>query len=106
MRRLAARLLLLLAVLLAPLGMTAAPALPMDHGSGASMPMQHCPEQQTPDSTSGIADCAMACAAALPTSGLKPPGRDILASSVEVPYTAARLVSRYLEIATPPPKTS
>ena len=101
-----ARLLLFVAVLLAPLSMTAAPAAPMQHGSGADMPKQHCPDQPASTAEKGIATCAMACAAALPAASPMPPGRTVAARHVRIPYAAATLGNRILEIATPPPKAS
>ena len=103
MARLVARLLLFVAVLLAPLSMTAAPAAPMQHGAGARM--QHCPDQQqAPEGGSGIADCAMACAAALPATGGHQAGVDSMVAQAGPLYLPARLANHHPDIATPPPK--
>jgi hypothetical protein len=107
MLRLVARFLLLVAVLAAPLGMTAAPAAPAHHAAMSSMPMQHCPEQQgSPEDQGGIADCAMACAAALPPAAANRPAPAAIYCTPSSANVANRLVGRHLEIATPPPKLS
>ena len=62
--QLVAKLLVLLAVLLMPLGMTSA-AASASHHEMASMPMGHCPIRDSRDLKSG-AECTMVCAAALP----------------------------------------
>ncbi len=107
MAQLLARLLLLIAVLTAPLSMSAASSAPTQHGS-AAMAMEHCHGRQQPaPAEKGIADCAMACAAALPA--IVPPVPAAAAPVVqapEPPVISARLADRNLEIATPPPKRS
>jgi hypothetical protein len=106
MLSLVAKLLLFVAVLAAPLGMTAAPAAPAHHGTTAAMPMEHCPDQQqAPEHERGIADCAMGCSAALPALGSPPPATLKSTSARGVPAISSRLNGRQLDIATPPPKT-
>jgi len=106
MRSLALRLLAMLAVMLMPFGMTAAPAATVHHPEMATaMPMEHCPEPAPrTHSTAGFAHCAMACAAALPAVGTADaPARLLLRSSL--PKAAAKMLSGIeLEIATPPPR--
>lgn len=100
------RLLTLIAVLLMPFTMTAAPAVAMPHHS-ASMPMQHCPEQ-APRQTgkAGFVECTMACSAALPAIDLS---RDEPLLIVCAPPEAAavhQLHGLHPDTATPPPKRS
>ena len=106
-RTLVARLLVLVAVLLMPLGMgpaTAAfahPAMPMD------MAKAPCPEKSSQhDMKNGIAECTMACAAALPAAELEnyEPLR-IVFEAVQPP-AASRLDGSHPDTATPPPKHS
>jgi hypothetical protein len=96
------RLVLLLSVLLMPLGMTPAAASP-SHRALAGMPMGHCPEQKSRHDR-GIAECTMACAAALPVMAA---GADELLAAPSVPVVAAiaqRLHGLHPDTATPPPK--
>jgi len=70
-RMMLARIVLLLSVLLMPLGMapaTTAYAAPSAH----AMPMGHCDEQQRSrhDMKGGLAECTMACSAALPAADM------------------------------------
>jgi hypothetical protein len=103
---LGAKLLLLLAVLLMPFGMSAATAAPPGQAA-ASMPMSHCPEQgPTQSGKAGFVHCAMACSAALPADQTK---RDEPAPIARVAIAldvAARLEGLGSEIATPPPRPS
>jgi hypothetical protein len=103
---LAWKLLALVAVLLMPFGMTAAPAAAMHHPS-ASMPMQHCPEQGPKQSgKAGFVECTMACSAALPASDVR---RDEPLSIVCVPVGHAvvhELDGLHPDTATPPPRLS
>ena len=99
------RLFLLVAVLLMPLGMTAAPAAAADNHHGASMPMQHCPEQGTKhQSKAAFAECTMACASALPAVDRlqqEPmPYRALLVAEAPV----RELHGLHPETATPPPR--
>lgn len=79
-RRLA-QMLVLLSVLLMPLAMSATRAATPGHADAhGAMAMGHCPDEGlSPDLSSGIAACSMACAAALPAfvaavGGLMLPG--------------------------------
>ena len=100
------KLLTLIAVLLMPLGMVPAPAAAhVQHRM--AMPMSHCPDrQQQPVSKSGIVECTMACAAALPAvSGASAEPLRIVCTP-ERPAAAHRLDDLHPEIATPPPRRS
>ena len=78
------KLLTLVAVLLMPIAMTAAPASATVHHQGASMPMQHCPEQGSKhESKSAFAECTMACASALPAADQEQEQRGPATSSLQ-----------------------
>lgn len=104
--RLISQLLVLVAVLLMPFGMSASPAAE-HHSAAAETPMGHCSGQApSPAMKGGIADCTMACAAALPAVDLGPA---MLPATVHVaiePGGAERLEGIHPEIATPPPRHS
>ena len=107
MGKLAAKLLLLLAMVLMPLGMTAAPAAAAEHAAMASMPMEHCPEQAPQHGgKAGLAECTMACAAALPAADFRTGEPLKILCTPDVPSVAARLHGLDPETATPPPKRS
>jgi hypothetical protein len=100
-----ARLFVLIAVLLMPLGMTPAAASAHGHADMASMPMGHC-DGKAParHMKGGIADCAMACSAALPAAELV---RDDVPLPACAPIRAVAvnaLHGLHPETATPPPK--
>lgn len=99
------KLLTLIAVLLMPFAMTAAPAMPMQHS--ASMAMRHCSEQAPKQSgRGGFIECTMACSAALPATELR---RDEPLLIVCTPPEAAavnQLHGLHPDTATPPPKRS
>ena len=99
----AIRLVLLLSVILMPFGMAPAAASP-SHEALAGMPMGHCPEQGSRPHNRGIAECTMACAAALPATVAGPDEPLLLLSTPAVATTPLRLHGRHPEIATPPPK--
>ena len=108
MTRMVAKLLVLLAVVLMPLGMTAAPAAAAQHHLIAqAMPTEHCPDEgSTEDSKAGFAQCTMACSAALPAAD---PGADEHYLIVCAPAQSAlthNLHGLHPETATPPPKSS
>jgi hypothetical protein len=106
-RFLLTKLLLLLAMLLMPFGMAAAPASTAHHASAMDMPMGHCPDgDSSHHSKAGIAECTMACAAALPAVGSVHDQVQFVASSPAAPRAAQRLNSLHPETATPPPKDS
>jgi hypothetical protein len=105
MRSLLARLALMVAVLLMPLGMTPAAATTHDHSAMESMAMGHC-DGNAPahHSKGGIADCAMACAAALPAAELARDEAPFVRSSLEPAVAERALHGLHPETATPPPK--
>jgi len=107
MVRLMAKMLVLIAVLLMPLGMTAAPAAAAHHSLSASMPMRHCPERSPKhDMKGGFAECTMACSAALPVLD-RPRDRPLLITSGPSESAAARILhGLHPDTATPPPKAS
>jgi hypothetical protein len=107
MRSLALRLLSLIAIMLMPFGMSAATAAPVHHEHAGAMSMQHCPEpNQAPAGKGALADCAMACAAALPAQDLTPTDAPpTLRSPVEPTFIPA-LSGIEMELATPPPRLS
>ena len=98
------KLLALLAVMLLPLGMAPAAATAAHHDM-ASMPMQHCPEQDSGHQPkAAFAVCTMACSAALPAFDRceaqpvpSPPER-------MRPELARHLSDLHPDIVTPPPK--
>jgi hypothetical protein len=106
MARLIGKLLVLLAVLLMPLSMSAAPAA-ANHRSAASMAMKHCPEQAPSHHTKGgFAECTMACSAALPAADL-PQEQHVLISCVPTTHAIARVLhGLHPDTSTPPPKVS
>lgn len=103
------RLLLLFAVLAMPFGMSAAPAAAAEtHHSAASMPMEHCPEQNTGhDRKGGIAECTMACSVALPAA-VTVVARQPLTTATQLVLRAdaERLRGLHPETLTPPPRKS
>jgi hypothetical protein len=103
MTRMVAKLLLLMAVLLMPLGMTA-PAAARQHHS-ASMPMKHCPDQAPqPTGKAGFAQCTMACSAALPAMDASTGEALTIVCTPELPAAVQRLHGVQPDTATPPPK--
>jgi hypothetical protein len=105
-REMLGKLLLLAAVLLMPFGMAPAAASASPQAM-ASMPMGHCPDQDSSHSPkAGIADCTMACAGALPAVAATRE-EPLLAPAEPVLATASQaLNSLHPETATPPPKRS
>ncbi len=106
-----AKLALLFAVLLMPLGM--APAAATSAASGghhmmAGMPAGHCPDQAPANHEgSGIADCAMACASALPAADFASERQPLALSAAPLlSVPAERLHGLHPETATPPPRAS
>ena len=99
------RLLLLIAVLLMPLGMTAAPAAAAEHHHSAAMPMQHCPEQGTTHhSKAAFAECTMACASTLPAVDRVQQPPVIYAAPMIASAPVQALHGLHPETATPPPR--
>jgi hypothetical protein len=106
MARLVTKLLVLIAVLLMPFGMTAAPAAAAAH-HGAAMPMQHCPEQAPSHSgKAGVAECTMACAAALPAVAGCTDEPPRIAADLYQSAHPRQLHGLHPDTATPPPKHS
>ena len=104
--RMLARLVLLIAVLLMPLGMAPAAATAThEHADMASMPMGHCDEKApSHHMKGGIADCAMACSAALPAAELVRDEPPLPACSPAPRVAEQALHGLHPETATPPPK--
>jgi hypothetical protein len=100
------RVLTILAVLVMPFGMVT-PAAAAHHQSAASaMPLQHCPDEQQRSDAPGIAQCTMACAAALPAPGSFGTGGPKIVCAPEPPAPPHALHGIQEDIATPPPKRS
>lgn len=100
------KLIVLIAVLLMPLGMQPAASATMGHGHGmgASMPMEHCPDQSKQQHNHGFATCSMACASALPVQQIirdeaPAPHHDLVR-----PLAAQTLHGLHPEVPAPPPK--
>jgi hypothetical protein len=107
MRPIFVRLILLIAVLVMPFGMSAAPAAAGRTGVAASMPMPDCPDQDSNHAAKGgIAICGMACSAGLPAADAILETRT-LAGSVPIEQPIPRgLTGIHPETATPPPRPS
>jgi hypothetical protein len=107
MQSLFLRLLLLVAVALMPFGMAAAPAASVQHQQMAGAATQHCAEKESNGGTTQVlADCTMACAAALPAADLPPPDGPAASRMRGQPTFIPTLSGIELEIATPPPRAS
>ena len=105
MVRMMLRVLALLAVLVMPLSMaTESAAAASHHGAMAASPSGHCDSSPKSELPTGIADCGMACAAALPAVGPTPDGRSLALCIPEV-RAAKALTGLPPETATPPPKS-
>lgn len=99
------RLIAFLCVLLMPLGMQPAAAMPAQHH--AAMSMQHCPEQRPSYHSKGaFAECTMACSAALPASDLSRAGPLSIAGAMAEPALAQTFRGLHPETATSPPRRS
>ena len=105
MLRLIARIALMVAILLMPLGMTPSAASEPHHMMAAASPMQHCPDQAPGHDPKGaLAQCTMACSAAVPASTASAEEPLMIAAEVVTPAVAERLHGLHPETATPPPK--
>ncbi len=104
MREALAKLLLIAAMLLMPLGMAAPAAAAQHHAPAASSAMSHCPEEGATDQRHVGGECTMACASTLPA--IDRAGGDLLApvATPSARILAAPLASLHPEIATPPPR--
>jgi len=101
------KLLVLIAVLTMPFGMSAAPANAAHYAPTASMPMGHCPDQGSRhDSKGGFAECTMACAAALPAAVRPADYRLKLLPEPTFAVASPSLHGLHPDTATPPPKLS
>ena len=100
------RLVTMIAALLMPFGMAAAPAAPASgHHAAMASPTEHCPQGAPAEDTSGApADCAMPCSAALPAADFAAARSDTLHQAAAEPALEGALAGILLEIATPPPK--
>jgi hypothetical protein len=100
------KLITLLALLLMPFGMTAAPAS-AHQSMAAGMPTEHCPDQgSNHGAKGGFAECTMACAAALPTADFASQGPLLIVCQPIQPAAALQLHGLHPDTATPPPKHS
>jgi len=107
MRMLIAKLLVLVAVLLMPLGMAPAAAAVGDQPMAMDMTKGHCPDQRSQhDPKAGIAECTMACAGALPAAELATHEPLLIVSEPVQTATTPLLHGLHPETATPPPKSS
>jgi hypothetical protein len=101
------RLLLLMAVLLMPLGMSPVPASAPHHEMMTGMPKGHCPDPSSRhDAKGGIAECTMACAASLPAADATVGEPLLIVCDPVTPGRVQRLHGLHPETATPPPKRS
>lgn len=105
-RQLLARLVLLIAVLLMPLGMAPAAADAPGHHATAAMPISHCDQQPVKHAPkAGFAECTMACSAALPAADLSPGEAPTMARAPLLATAAMVLHGLHPDTATPPPKS-
>ena len=104
--RILAKLMVLVAVLLMPLGMTTASAAGASDHDMAAMPMSHCPDGESRPEKAGIAACTMTCSAALPATEPAEPKRAAIDSPPMEIAKAKALVGLHPDAATPPPKQS
>ena len=107
MTRILANLLVLLAVLLMPLGMSSAAsaAQTASHHDMAGIAVGHCPDEDSrPEPMPGIAACTMACSAALPAIEPVQPQRSAQARAPQEIDRVPILSGLHPEAATPPPK--
>ena len=101
------KLLVLLAVLLMPFGMASTPAGTSHHAMMTDVSSKHCPDQGSGhDGKGGIAECTMACAAALPALGAHAEGALLIVCDPLVPRVTQALHGLHPDPATPPPKRS
>jgi len=100
-----ARIVLLLSVLLMPLG-TAPAATSHAMPSARPIPMGHCDEQQQPrqDMKGGLAECTMACSAALPATDMARDAPVLIACAIVRPVAVQVLHGLTPETADPPPR--
>jgi hypothetical protein len=100
------RFVVLFAVLLMPFGMQPAAAAPVMHHH-ASMPTQHCPDQDSRHGSKGaFAECTMVCSAALPAADLARDEPSLIVCAPAEAQAVRQLHGLHPDIATPPPKRS
>ena len=105
-----AKLLAILALVLTSFGMIAAPAAAAPHhgvSAAMAMPMEHCPDEDgSGEGKGGVAECAMACSAALPAADLAQPSSLKMLCGPDRGPVASSLHGLHPDTATPPPKAS
>lgn len=107
MQSVALRLLALVALLLMPIGMSAALAAANPRHSASAMAMQDCPGSSSKShEKSGFVECAMACSAALPAVDQQTVQPPKTVRAVAQRALAQVLIGLHPEAATPPPKLS
>ena len=108
MAGLIAKLLALVAIVLMPFGMSAAPGATPHHGMSASMPLKHCPEQPVgPRGKAGIAECTMICSATLPAAdACRDASKLTIVGLPPEQSLALSLHGIHPDTATPPPRHS
>ncbi|HWI89510.1 MAG TPA: hypothetical protein VNS11_09775 [Sphingomicrobium sp.] len=100
-----ARIALMLAILLMPLGMAPSAASEAHQAMAAGAPMEHCPDQAPRHDPKGaLAQCTMACAAAAPASTASAQEPHLIASAIAMPGLTQRLRGLHPDTATPPPR--
>jgi len=96
-----------MAILLMPFGMTPAPASQPHHTTMTGMATGHCPDQGSGhQGKGGIAECTMACAAAVPAAIAGSGGPLLITCDPVLPGAMHRLHGLHPDTATPPPKRS
>jgi uncharacterized membrane protein len=106
-RTLIAKLVLLVAVLLMPFAMAPAAASASRQEAAIGSAIGHCVDQHQRDqSNRGIAECTMACAAALPATGAVVMTPIVVVEVLSPPVTKHRLHGLHPDIATPPPRAT
>ena len=100
-----ARLVLLIAMLLMPLGMN--PIAAASTAPGPAMSMSHCPDSgSSHHAKGGLAECTMACAGALPATDQAQRSPRLAAREPIRPAAVRQLGDLHPETATPPPRLS
>lgn len=106
-RTVLAKLVLLIAVLLMPLGMTPAAAAGHQPHDMAAMPVGHCdPHAPKHGAMQGMAQCTMACSTALPAGDAARDAPLLIVCTPVAPSAAEALDGLHPHPATPPPKAS
>lgn len=102
------RLVTMIAMLLMPFGMAAAPAaVDGGHHASASMAAEHCPQAPDEQDAGGfVSGCAMPCSAALPAGDERRLDSQPIIGASLISWLSPAFSSVELEISTPPPKLS